>query len=136
MRAVFHEYSLWQTLPALEALEKFSEVQSSLSSVASMSSGAAKASLKESSPQPSCPALSFETSPLSEVAPFGQLGRIVMVQRRGQDKGGAERKDGGDDAVTERSEGIGGEETMSVDTFPGPELPPNKKRKKSLSTFK
>ena len=73
VKAVLSDFTAWQNLPQREGLEKFSEVQASLSSIPSLCSG-----ISLPSEHPLTPKISFEMAGLSDSLTFGQLGRLVL----------------------------------------------------------
>ncbi len=108
MKDILNEYTTWKTFPAREAMEKYTGVQSRLSSISSL---CAEANVSEQC-EP-CPKLSFEMNILSESMSFGQLGRIVLEGKDKTDTAGS---------------------CSQTDTHEPGDLPPNRKRKKSLSS--
>ena len=110
MQTALNDYASWQALPAKDALEKYTGVQSQLSSITSVCSGASNATPLQSE---SLLRLSFEMSSLSEMVSFGCLGRIVV--------GGGLKEERENHLVTDSEAG-------NHETSGG--LPPNKRRKK------
>ena len=105
MKSVLSEYSSWQTLSAKEALDKYTEVQTNLSSIATLCS-----EVKQSLQSEPCPKLSFEMKNLSEILSFGQLGRIIVGEK------------------AEHSVGTDGAGEMGYNGL-SQELPPTKRKK-------
>ena len=111
VKDVLGEYTSWQSLPPREGLEKFSEVQSSLSSIPLLCSGVGLLQDHQLSPK-----ISFEMSGLSDMMGFGQLGRLVVESSADSSK----------TTPTVESSSRGD----SVD--PEGDVPPSKRRKKIL----
>lgn len=112
VKGVLNEYSTWQSLSPREGLEKFNDVQSSLSGIPSLCTGIRMPQEHQVSPK-----ISFEMNSLSDMMGFGQLGRLVVAH------------EGGNTSYTSSRTRHSENGSRSDSTEPEGDLPPNKKRK-------